>query len=226
MSAAIARRSKAISLIKEGKIGSQSDLVRELKRAGFSVTQTTASRDLEEIGAVRIRGANGEALYSIAASQEGSLARSMPLPSELIISIESSGNLADQLPLKLPDAKNIDLKPKGYAFSCGNWNHYLYLRPYSVDWTLYWQCNIYHYCRDTIHLYRNNRIHYLRALCAGRELFIGPSYYETHSLIAWSGNNYRGFNWNITLRVSRWTLGSANRSIDNSYPGRSCFPAF
>jgi transcriptional regulator of arginine metabolism len=94
MSAAIARRSKAISLIKEGKIGSQSDLVRELKRAGFSVTQTTASRDLEEIGAVRIRGANGEALYSIAASQEGSLARSMPLPSELIISIESSGNLA------------------------------------------------------------------------------------------------------------------------------------
>lgn len=94
MSNAVARRSKAISLIKAGKISSQGDLVRELKKAGFSVTQTTASRDLEEIGAVRSRGANGEALYSISESDEGSLARSMPLPADLILSIEASGNLA------------------------------------------------------------------------------------------------------------------------------------
>jgi transcriptional regulator of arginine metabolism len=94
MSNAVARRSKVISLIKAGKISSQRDLVRELKKAGFPVTQTTASRDLEEIGAVRSRGANGEALYSINDSDEGSLARSMPLPTDLILSVESSGNLA------------------------------------------------------------------------------------------------------------------------------------
>lgn len=94
MSNAIARRSKVISLIKAGKISSQGDLVRELKKAGFPVTQTTASRDLEEIGAVRSRGANGEALYSINNSDENSLARSMPLPADLILSVESSGNLA------------------------------------------------------------------------------------------------------------------------------------
>lgn len=94
MSNAVARRSKVISLIKAGKISSQGDLVRELKKAGFPVTQTTASRDLEEIGAVRSRGANGEALYSINDSDEGSLARSMPLPADLILSVESSGNLA------------------------------------------------------------------------------------------------------------------------------------
>jgi transcriptional regulator of arginine metabolism len=94
MSNAVARRSKVISLIKAGKISSQGDLVRELKKAGFPVTQTTASRDLEEIGAVRRRGANGEAQYSISDSDEGSLARSMPLPADLILSVESSGNLA------------------------------------------------------------------------------------------------------------------------------------
>lgn len=94
MSNAVARRSKAISLIKAGKISSQGDLVRELKKAGYSVTQTTASRDLEEIGAVRSRGADGEALYSINESDDGSLARSMPLPADLILSVESSGNLA------------------------------------------------------------------------------------------------------------------------------------
>lgn len=94
MSNAVARRSKAISLIKAGKISSQGDLVRELKKAGFSVTQTTASRDLEEIGAVRSRGADGEALYSISESDDGSLARSMPLSADLILSVEASGNLA------------------------------------------------------------------------------------------------------------------------------------
>ena len=55
MSPVVARRSKAIALIKAGKISSQGDLVKELKKAGFSVTQATASRDLEEIGAVRGR---------------------------------------------------------------------------------------------------------------------------------------------------------------------------
>jgi transcriptional regulator of arginine metabolism len=89
MSTVAARRAKAISLIKGGKISSQSDLVSALKKAGFSVTQTTASRDLDEIGAVR--GRNG---YTIADSDDGSMARSMPLPGDLILSVEASGNLA------------------------------------------------------------------------------------------------------------------------------------
>lgn len=94
MSTVVARRAKAIALIKAGKISSQSDLVRELKKAGFPVTQATASRDLEEIGAVRGRNGNGDALYSIAGSDNDSMARSMPLPSDLILSVEASGNLA------------------------------------------------------------------------------------------------------------------------------------
>lgn len=89
MSSVIARRAKVISLVKAGKISSQSDLVKELKKAGFPVTQTTASRDLDEIGAVR--GRDG---YTISDSDDGSFARSMPLPGDLIISVESSGNLA------------------------------------------------------------------------------------------------------------------------------------
>jgi transcriptional regulator of arginine metabolism len=89
MSSVVARRSKAISLIKAGKISSQSDLVKELKKAGFVVTQATASRDLDEIGAVR--GRDG---YTIAGTDDDSMARSMPLPGDLILSVESSGNLA------------------------------------------------------------------------------------------------------------------------------------
>ena len=65
-----ARRAKVVSLVESGVIQSQSDLVKELKKAGYKVTQATASRDLEEIGAVR--GSNG---YQLANSSDDSLAR-------------------------------------------------------------------------------------------------------------------------------------------------------
>lgn len=89
-----ARRAKAVTLIKAGVVHSQSDLVKLLKKAGFDVTQATASRDLEELGAVRSRGGSGELIYQLGTSADGSIARSMPLPSDLILSVESSGNLA------------------------------------------------------------------------------------------------------------------------------------
>ena len=89
-----ARRSKAISLIKAGVVHSQSDLVKLLKKAGFAVTQATASRDLEEVGAVRSRNEFGELIYQIGSTSDGAISKSMPLPSDLILSVESSGNLA------------------------------------------------------------------------------------------------------------------------------------
>jgi len=94
MSSVTARRAKAIALIKAGLIHSQSDLVKQLKKAGFVVTQATASRDLEEIGAVRGRSSSGESIYQISNSNDESISRTMPIPSDLIISVESSGNLA------------------------------------------------------------------------------------------------------------------------------------
>lgn len=89
-----ARRAKAISLISAGVVHSQEDLVQGLKKAGFKVTQATASRDLEEVGAIRSRAADGGLVYSMPTSAEGALAKSMPLPAELIIAIESSANIA------------------------------------------------------------------------------------------------------------------------------------
>ena len=94
MSSVTARRAKAISLIQAGLIHSQSDLVKQLKKAGFPVTQATASRDLEEIGAVRGRSKSGESIYKISNTDDESISRTMPVPSDLIISVEASGNLA------------------------------------------------------------------------------------------------------------------------------------
>ena len=79
-----ARRAKAIALIKSGAVHSQSDLVVLLKKAGYKVTQATASRDLEEIGAVRARNRDGESTYQIGESTDSAIVRSTPLPSKLI----------------------------------------------------------------------------------------------------------------------------------------------
>jgi transcriptional regulator of arginine metabolism len=89
-----ARRAKAISLIQSGVIHSQSDLVSALKKNGYRVTQATASRDLEEIGAVRARNKDGESIYQINDSADDALSRINPVPSKLILSVDHSANLA------------------------------------------------------------------------------------------------------------------------------------
>jgi transcriptional regulator of arginine metabolism len=91
---AAARRAKAISLIQSGLIHSQTDLVAHLKKSGFRVTQTTASRDLEEIGAVRGRNNQGDSVYQIRESSDDALTRVNPVPSNLILSVDHSANLA------------------------------------------------------------------------------------------------------------------------------------
>jgi transcriptional regulator of arginine metabolism len=88
------RRAKAISLIQSGKVHSQNDLVSLLKKNGFVVTQATASRDLEEIGAIRSRNKEGGSTYQISDSSEVAITRSTPMPSKLILSVDSSANLA------------------------------------------------------------------------------------------------------------------------------------
>jgi transcriptional regulator of arginine metabolism len=64
--------------------------VKLLAREGVKVTQATASRDLEDLGAIRIRDAGGEFQYAIsdeATSKPASAAN-------LILSVTASGNLA------------------------------------------------------------------------------------------------------------------------------------
>ena len=91
MLSATARRSLVIKLVDDELIHSQSDLVRELSRLGHSVTQATASRDLEELGAVRGKDNSGVFRYQFVNTPDNNRSKGL---SELIISIDSSGNLA------------------------------------------------------------------------------------------------------------------------------------
>jgi transcriptional regulator of arginine metabolism len=87
VNSAAARRARVVALVESGVILSQSDLVKELRKSGYKVTQATASRDLEEIGAVR--SSHG---YQLAKNSDDSLARVLTTEN-LILSVEASGNL-------------------------------------------------------------------------------------------------------------------------------------
>jgi len=84
------RRSLIAKLIKQGGVESQSHLVKLLAREGVKVTQATASRDLEELGASRARDASGEFQYLIADESTSKTTSA----ANLIMSVTASGNLA------------------------------------------------------------------------------------------------------------------------------------
>ncbi|MCX6430788.1 MAG: arginine repressor [Actinobacteria bacterium] len=87
-----ARRARIAALVKSGEVHSQSDLVALLKKSGIEVTQATASRDLEELGALRGRGRDGATIYQLPSDETSG--RLISLPAELILSVESSANMA------------------------------------------------------------------------------------------------------------------------------------
>jgi transcriptional regulator of arginine metabolism len=59
------RQHRVSQILKNGAVTSQAELVRLLAEQGVDATQVTVSRDLEELGAVRVRRAGGALVYAI-----------------------------------------------------------------------------------------------------------------------------------------------------------------
>lgn len=65
MSTKAQRQQMIVSLIEQHAIISQPQLVDLLARKGVSATQATVSRDLEDLGAIKVRVPGGEVVYAI-----------------------------------------------------------------------------------------------------------------------------------------------------------------
>ncbi|WP_018657968.1 arginine repressor [Actinomadura flavalba] len=100
-----ARHAKVIELLTRRPVHSQAELAKLLADAGLDVTQATLSRDLVEIGAVKLRADDGSLIYAVpgeggeriprtrtgaAETFDGRLTR---LAAELLVSAEASANL-------------------------------------------------------------------------------------------------------------------------------------
>jgi transcriptional regulator of arginine metabolism len=95
-----ARQGRIVSLVVQRAIRSQTELAKLLAAEGIDATQATLSRDLDELGAVKLRGADGgAAIYVIpedgapVRAMEGGTSRLARLLAELLVSADSSANL-------------------------------------------------------------------------------------------------------------------------------------
>jgi transcriptional regulator of arginine metabolism len=96
-----ARQARIVAILSSRSVHSQSELAAELAAEGIETTQATLSRDLEELGAVMLRGADGGA-GAYVVPEDGSPVRGVSggtervsrLLGELLVSSDGSGNLA------------------------------------------------------------------------------------------------------------------------------------
>ena len=96
MTDARSRRQKAIAdLIRSEPLGSQEEVTARLGAIGFSVTQATVSRDLDQMGAVKVKrgGALSYALPDQLGGNDWAAARLRRILAEWEVSIEAAGNL-------------------------------------------------------------------------------------------------------------------------------------
>jgi len=94
-----ARQARIVELLEDTLISSQTELGRRLVQAGVAVTQATLSRDLDELGAVKVRTSAG---MTYAVPPEGQPRKGTPeavdarlarLLEELLIGAEVTGGL-------------------------------------------------------------------------------------------------------------------------------------
>ena len=99
-----ARHRRIVELLETRRVRSQGELVELLGSDGLKVTQTTLSRDLDELGAVKIRDGAGDLVYAVPAEggdptprlppEDGEAeARFSRLAGELLVSADASANL-------------------------------------------------------------------------------------------------------------------------------------
>ena len=95
------RQARIVTILSSTSVHSQSELATMLADEGIDVTQATLSRDLDELGAVKLRGADGGVPVYVV-PEDGSPVRGVSggtdrmsrLLAELLVSTDASGNLA------------------------------------------------------------------------------------------------------------------------------------
>ena len=98
------RLEKIRTFVTDYQIGTQEEIVEHLKEAGISATQATVSRDIKELGIVKIPLKNNKYIYELPKT----IVRSLQLAENNIVGSERMGNMI-----------NLDVIPGNTAFVKG-----------------------------------------------------------------------------------------------------------
>lgn len=103
------RQGAILQIVQERPISTQAELARALRAAGHRVVQTTVSRDVAELGLVKVRDAEGRLVYTPPGTAvDGDRLHDLAVAlRRWALSIEASGNLV------------IVTTPSGYANALG-----------------------------------------------------------------------------------------------------------
>jgi transcriptional regulator of arginine metabolism len=99
-----ARHQRIVDALDREPVRSQAHLAGVLAADGFAVTQATLSRDLDELGAIRVRGQDGALVYAVPGGRGESVAAPVTDPAaiadrlrrrceDLLVSVDASANL-------------------------------------------------------------------------------------------------------------------------------------
>ena len=98
------RHAAILRILREHSVSTQAELAEALRSAGHEVVQTTVSRDIHELGLIKIRDASGRLVYAPPEAAEVERIDAIAAAfSRWAIDVEPSGNLV------------VVLTPHGYA---------------------------------------------------------------------------------------------------------------
>lgn len=88
------RQGVILRLVRERPISTQAELAEALRDAGHEVVQTTVSRDVAELGLVKVRSASGRLVYAPQGTSNGDRHRELALAlRRWALAVDASDNL-------------------------------------------------------------------------------------------------------------------------------------
>lgn len=84
------RHRRILNIISEKDVKTQEQLTEELKAAGFMVTQATVSRDIKELGLIKLPLSDGSYKYAVTKEEKNDTREHLAIFSRSVISIQSA----------------------------------------------------------------------------------------------------------------------------------------
>jgi transcriptional regulator of arginine metabolism len=88
------RQNAILALVRESALSTQAEVAAALKESGFDVVQTTVSRDIADLGLVKVRAPSGRLVYAPPGTTDTDRLRALGAAlRRYAIGVEAAGNL-------------------------------------------------------------------------------------------------------------------------------------
>lgn len=86
------RQGQILKIINEQNVNTHAELINELKKRGFNVTQATVSRDIKELGLIKVPLPEGGSVYSSSKDIPSDIDKSISMITETVRSVDYAQN--------------------------------------------------------------------------------------------------------------------------------------